>query len=38
MEVVARTVFASIWALADAAERPRIDRPIPQTVPQYSGR
>jgi hypothetical protein len=38
MEVVARTVFASIWALADAAERPRIDRPIPQTVPRYSGR
>ena len=38
MEVIARTVFASIWALADAAERPRIDRPIPQTVPRYSGR
>jgi Zn-dependent M28 family amino/carboxypeptidase len=38
MEVIARTVFASIWALADAAERPRIDQPIPQTVPRYSGR
>jgi hypothetical protein len=38
MEIIARTVFASIWALANAAEGPRIDRPIPQTVPQYSGR
>jgi hypothetical protein len=35
MEVVARTVFASVWALANAAERPRIDRPIPATVPKY---
>jgi hypothetical protein len=28
-------VFASVWALANAAERPRIDRPIPATVPKY---
>lgn len=35
MEAVARTVFASAWALADAAERPRIDRAIPTTVPRY---
>jgi Zn-dependent M28 family amino/carboxypeptidase len=38
MELIARTVFASVWALAEAAERPRIDQPIPQTVPRYSGR
>jgi hypothetical protein len=38
MEVIARTVFASLWALADAAERPRIDRPIPLAVPRHSGR
>jgi hypothetical protein len=35
MEVVARTAFVSAWMLADAAERPRIDRPIPATVPRY---
>jgi Zn-dependent M28 family amino/carboxypeptidase len=35
MEAVARTVFASLWALADAAERPRIDKEIPSTVPRY---
>jgi hypothetical protein len=35
MEVVARTVFASVWALASAPERPRIDRPIPPTVPRF---
>jgi Zn-dependent M28 family amino/carboxypeptidase len=35
MEAVARTVFASLWALADAAERPRIDKDIPSTVPRY---
>jgi Zn-dependent M28 family amino/carboxypeptidase len=32
---IARTVFASIWALADADERPRIDRGIPATVPRH---
>jgi len=35
MEAIARTVFASVWVLADAAERPRIDKPIPATVPRY---
>lgn len=35
MEAIARTVFASVWALADAADRPRIDKPIPATVPRY---
>jgi Zn-dependent M28 family amino/carboxypeptidase len=35
MEAIARTVFATAWVLADAAERPRIDKPIPPTVPRY---
>jgi Zn-dependent M28 family amino/carboxypeptidase len=35
MESVARTAFAGLWALADAAERPRIDKAIPATVPRY---
>jgi len=35
MEVVARTVFASIWMFADSEERPRIDKAIPPTVPRY---
>jgi Zn-dependent M28 family amino/carboxypeptidase len=35
MEAIARTVFASAWVLADAPERPRIDKPIPETVPRY---
>ncbi len=35
MESIARTVFVSVWALADVAERPRIDKTIPQTVPRY---
>ncbi|HVJ28628.1 MAG TPA: M28 family peptidase, partial [Vicinamibacterales bacterium] len=35
MERIARTVFASAWALADAAERPRIDKPIPPTVLRF---
>ena len=35
MEAIARTVFASAWARADAADRPRIDKPIPSTVPRY---
>ena len=36
MERIARTVFASAWALADAAERPRIDKPIPPTVLRFN--
>jgi hypothetical protein len=35
MHVIARTVLASIWMVADAAERPRIDQPVPRTVPRY---
>ena len=35
VHAVARTVFTSLWMLADAAERPRIDRPIPNTVPRH---
>lgn len=32
---IARTALVSVWMLADAAERPRIDRPIPATVARY---
>jgi hypothetical protein len=35
IETVARAIFASVWALADASERPRIDKPIPAIVPRY---
>jgi hypothetical protein len=35
MEAIARTIFASIWMLADADERPGIDRDIPESVPRY---
>ena len=35
MHAIARTVLVSLWALADAAERPGIDQPIPATVPRY---
>lgn len=35
---IARTVFVSICALADAAERPGIDKPIPPNVPRYGAR
>jgi hypothetical protein len=35
MHAIARTVFASVWALADAADRPRIDRPLPPSVPRH---
>lgn len=35
MERITRTIFAAVWALADTAERPGIDRPIPPTVPNY---
>ena len=35
MEAIARTVFASAWMLADSAERPAIDQPMPPTVPRY---
>jgi hypothetical protein len=35
MHAIARTVLASVWLFADAAERPRIDQPMPVTVPRY---
>ena len=35
METIARTVFASIWMLADSPDRPRIDKGVPATVPRY---
>ena len=35
MERIARTVFAAIWALANAEERPGIDKPIPASVPRH---
>jgi Zn-dependent M28 family amino/carboxypeptidase len=38
MQAIARTVFATVWTFADVAERPRIDRTIPPTVPRYGTR
>lgn len=35
IEAVARTVFATVWVMADSAERPGIDKPIPVSVPRY---
>jgi hypothetical protein len=35
MHAIARTVLASVWMMADAAERPRIDQPMPKTVPKH---
>lgn len=35
IEVIARTVFATLWVMADSAERPRIDKPIPVSVPRH---
>jgi Zn-dependent M28 family amino/carboxypeptidase len=34
IQAIARTVLASLWMMADVAERPRIDQPIPVTVPR----
>jgi len=36
METIARTIFASIWALADMPQRPAIDKGIPPTVPRLN--
>ena len=36
MQAVARTVLASVWALADTPVRPRIERPIPPSVPNHA--
>lgn len=35
IEAVARTVFATLWVMADQSERPGIDKPIPVSVPRY---
>jgi len=35
---LARTIFASLWALADVTDRPAIDRPLPASVPVYKQR
>jgi hypothetical protein len=35
MEAITRTVFACVWSLASSPARPRIDKPIPATVPRY---
>lgn len=35
MRDIARTIMASAWALANADERPGIDRPLPPSVPRY---
>lgn len=32
---IARTIFVSVWMLADSEERPGIDKPIPPNVPRY---
>ena len=38
MEAIARTILVSAWALADSADRPRIDKPLPAVVPDYKPR
>lgn len=35
MRTIARTILASTWALADSTEAPRIDRPVPPSVPKH---
>ena len=35
MEAISRTIYAFAWAIADAANPPRIDKPMPATVPNY---
>ena len=35
IQTVARTVFATLWAMADHPERPSIDKPIPVSVPRH---
>ena len=32
---VARAIFASLWSVANASARPRIDKPVPTIVPRY---
>jgi hypothetical protein len=38
MEVIARTIFATIWTFATVEDRPGIDREIPPSVPRYRAR
>ncbi len=35
IEAVSRTVFATLWVMADSPERPRIEKPIPVSVPRH---
>jgi Zn-dependent M28 family amino/carboxypeptidase len=35
MTAIARTIFATVHALAETPERPGIDKAIPETVPRY---
>jgi hypothetical protein len=35
MHLMTRMAFASLWAVADVADRPGIDQTIPETVPRY---
>jgi hypothetical protein len=35
IETIARTIFAGVWMLADADERPGIDKEIPASVPRH---
>src|SRR5688572_23223753 len=35
IQAVARTIFATRWAMADHPERPGIDKSIPDSVPRY---
>lgn len=35
MEAITKTAFVSAWMLANSADRPRIDKPIPTTVPRF---
>jgi hypothetical protein len=38
IEAIARTVFVSVWMLADQTDRPAIDKTIPPSVPRYGAR
>jgi hypothetical protein len=31
-EAVERTVYVTVWTVADGAERPRVDKPIPPVL------
>lgn len=35
LHAVTRTAFVSIWMVANDTDRPRIDQPVPATVPNY---